>query len=87
MSGGQAIVGCDCVMRAARLSKPVAMSTCLDESRSCSGLGPSGRSMSDVANIDCHLVAIGVACGLWVEELCVKIFRCSGVSACRSLRK
>ena len=87
MGGGLAIVGCDCVMMAARLSKLVAMSSCLDESMSSSGVGSVNRSMSIVASIVCHLMAIGVACGSWVEELCVRIFRCSGDSACRSLRK
>jgi hypothetical protein len=63
MGVGIAIVGCDCVMRVARLSMMVAMSSYLDESSSCSGVGLVGRSMSDVANINCHLLAIGVACG------------------------
>ena len=75
MGGGLAIVACGCVMRAARLSKLVAMSSCLDDSRSCSGVGPSDMSMSDAVSIVCHLMAIGVACGLWVEKLRVRIFR------------
>ena len=81
------VVGCVCVMRAARLSRLVVMSSCLEESRSCSGVSPGGRLMSDVANIVCHLMAIGVVRGSWVEEFCVRIFRCSGDSAYRSLRK
>jgi hypothetical protein len=87
MGVGLAIVGCDCVMRAARLSKLVAMSSCLAESSSCNGVGQVDKSMSNVDSIDCHLLGIGVACGSWVEELYVRIFRCSGDSACRSLRK
>jgi len=81
------IMRCVCVMRATRLSRLVVMSSCLDESRSCSGVGPVGRFMRDVASIVCHLLAIGVVRGSWVEELCVSICRCSGDSACRSLRK
>jgi hypothetical protein len=87
MGGGLEVVGCVCVMRADRLSILVAMSSCLDESRSCSVVDPGGRFLSDVASIICHLVAIAVARGSWMEELCVRLFRCSGDSACRSLRK
>ncbi len=87
MGGGLAIVGCECVIRVARISKQVAMSSCLDDDRSCSRVGPDGMSMSDAASIVCHLVALGVTCGLWVEELCVRTFRCSGDSACRNSRK
>ena len=87
MGGGLEVVGCVCVMRASRLSMLVVMSSCLDESRSCSGVGPGGRFMSDVTSIVHHLLAIGVHRGSWVEEVCVRIFRRSGDSACRSLRK
>ena len=75
------------VRRAARLSKLVVMSSCLDESTSYIEVGPGGRLMSDVASIARHLLPIGVARGSWVEEVCVIIFRCSGDSACRSLQK
>ena len=51
MGGGLGIVGCFCVIRAARLSRIVVMPSCLDESRSCSGVVPNGRFMSDVASI------------------------------------
>ncbi len=50
-------------------------------------MGLGGRFMSDVASIVCHLVAIGVVRKSWVDEFCVRIFRCSGDSVCRSLRK
>ena len=50
-------------------------------------MGTCRRCMSDVASIVYHLVAIGVVRGSWVKELCERIFRCSGDSACRSLRK
>ena len=63
------IVRSVCVMRATRLSMLVAMSSCLDESRNCSGVGLSSRCMSDVASIDCHLLAIGVVRGSRVEEI------------------
>ena len=66
MGGGLGIVGFVCVMRVARLSRLVALPSCLDESRSHSGVGPSGRLMCDVANIVCHLVAIGVVRGSWM---------------------
>ena len=56
--GGLGIVGYVCVMRAARLPRLVVMSSCLAESRSCSGVGTCGRFMSDVASIVCHLLAI-----------------------------
>ncbi len=81
------IVGWVCVMRAARLSRLVVMSSCLEESKSCSGVGPGGRFVSDDASMVCHLLAMGVVRGSWVEEVCGRIFRCSGDSACRSLRK
>ena len=87
MGGGLGVVGLVCVMRAARLSRLVVMSSCLDESKSCSGVGPGGRFVSDDASMVCHLLAMGVVRGSWVEEVCVRIFRCSGDSACRSLRK
>ena len=58
MCGGLGIVGCVCVMRATRISRLVAMSSCLDESRSCSGVSPRGKFMSHVASIVCHLMAI-----------------------------
>jgi len=58
MGGSLAVMRCYCVMRAARLSELVAMSSCLYESKSCNGLGPVGRSMSDVVSIVCHLLAI-----------------------------
>ena len=85
MGGGLEIVGCVCVMRAARLSRLVVMYSFLDESRSYSGVGPSGKFMSDVANIVYHVVASGVVRGS--EELCMRICRCSSDSACRGLRK
>ena len=75
------------VRRAARLSKMVVMSSCLDESKSCSGVGPGGRFVSVDFSMVCHLWAMGVDRGSWVEEVCVRMFRCSGDSACRSLRK
>jgi hypothetical protein len=72
MGGCLEIAGCVCLMKAARLSMLVLMSSCLDESRSCSGVGPCGRLKSDVASIVCHLVAIGDVCGSWVEDICVE---------------
>ena len=87
MGGGLWIVRCVCAVRAARLSMLVVMYSCLDDRRICSGVGPGDRFMSDVANIVCHLLAIGVVRGSWVEEFCVRICRCSGDSSCRSLRK
>ena len=87
MGGGLGVVGLDCVIRVARLSRLVAMSSCLDESKSCSGVGPGGRFVSVDSSMVCHLWAMGVDRGSWVEEVCVSIFRCSGDSACRSLRK
>ena len=87
MGGGLGIMGCVCVMRATRLSRLVVISSCLDESRNCIGVGLDGRFMSDVASIVCHMLAIGVVRVSWEEEVCVRIFRCSGDSACRSLRK
>ncbi len=87
MGGGLKIVGCICVVRAARLSRLVVMSSYLDESKRCSGVGPSGRFMNNVANIGCHLMAIGVVRGSRVDEFCVIFFMYSDDSACRSLRK
>ncbi len=87
MGGGLGVVELVCVMRAARLSRLVVMFTLLDDSKSCSGVGPGSRFVSDDASMACHQLAIGVVRGSWVEEVCVIIFRCSGDSACRSLRK
>jgi len=87
MGGGLGIVRWVCVMRAARLSRMVVMSSCLEESKSCSGVGPGGRFESDAASMICHLLVMGVVRGSWVVEVCVIILRCSGDSACRSLRK
>ena len=81
------IVGFVCVVRAARLSRLVMMTSCLDASRSCSGIGHGGRLMREINSIACHVMAMGAARGSGVEELCVIFFGCSGNSACRSLRK
>ena len=87
MGGGLGIVGWVCVMRASRLSRLVVMSSCLEESKSCSGVGPGGRFGSDDASMVCHLLAMEVYRRSWVVEIYVRNFRCSGDSACRSLRK
>ena len=53
-------MGLFAVRRAALLSKLVVMSSCLDESKSCSGVGPGGRFVSVDSSMVCHLWAIGV---------------------------
>ena len=63
------------------------MSSCLDKSMSCSGVALDGKFVTEFASISCHLVAMGVARGSGEEELCVRLFRCLGDSACRSLLK
>ena len=63
------------------------MSNCLDESRSCSEVGPCGRLVSEVKIIACHSVAMGDARGSGMEDLCVSLFTCSTDSACMRLRK
>ena len=80
------IVGFIYLMSTARFSRLVGMSIYFDE-RSCSGVGPGGRLVSKIYSIACHLVAMGVSRGSWVEELCVRLFKLSGDSACRSLQK
>ena len=75
------------VRRASRLSKLVVMYSCLDESKSCSGVGPGGRFVIVDSSMVCYLWAMGVYRGSCVEEVCMRCFRCSGDSACRSLRK
>jgi len=75
MGGGLEIVGLVCVMKAARLSRLVTTSSCLDESMSCNGMGLGGGFMSDVTSIVCHRVAMGVVRGSRVEELCVRLLR------------
>ena len=75
------VLGLFVVRRAARLFKLVVMSSCLDESKSCSGVGPGGRFVSVDFSMVCHLWAMGVDLGSWVAEVCVRIFRCSGDSA------
>jgi len=79
------VVGCVCVMRVALFSMLVVMSSCLDESRSCSGVGLGGRFVSEVEIVACHLVAMGAARGSEGEELCVRFLRRSGDFACKSL--
>ncbi len=74
-------MGLFAVRRAARLSKLVVMSSCLDKSKRCSGVGPGGRFISVYSSMVCHLWAMGVDRGSWVAEVCVKIIRCSGDSA------
>ena len=69
------------VRRAARLPRLVVMSSCLDKSKSCSGVGPGGRFVCVDSSMVCHLWAMGVDRGSWVAEVCVRIFRCSGGSA------
>ena len=66
MGDGMGVVGLVCVMRATRLSRLVVMSSCLDESNSCSGLSPGGKFVSYDASMVCHLLAVGVARGSWV---------------------
>ena len=83
-SGSRGVGLCN---EAARLSRLLVMSSCLNEGKRCSGVGPGGRFMSDDASIVCHLMAMGVVRGSWVEEVCVRIFRYSGDSVCRSLRQ
>ena len=68
------------VRRAARLSKLVVMSSCLDESKSCRGVGPGGRFVSVDSSMVGHLWAMGVDRGSWVAEVCVRNFSCSGDS-------
>jgi hypothetical protein len=76
-----------CLMCFARQFRLVGMSSCLDESRSCSGVDPGGRLVNGFDNRFCHLVAIDVAQGPGVEEFCVRLSRCSGDSACGCFRK
>ena len=81
MGGVLLIVGLFAVRRVALLSRLVVMSSCLDESKSCSGVGPGGRFVSVDSSMVCHLWAMGFDRGSWVAEVCVIIFRCSGDSA------
>jgi len=75
------------LMSTVRLSTMVVMSSCLDESRSCSGVGPGGRLVSGVDSIACYLVAMSFVRDSGMSEFRVRFFRWSGDSACRSLRK
>ncbi len=81
MGGGLLIVRLFAMRKAALLSKLVVMSSCLDESKSCSGVGPGGRFVSVDSSMSCHLWAMGVDRGSWVAEVCVRFFLCSGDSA------
>ena len=81
MGGGLLIVVLFVVTRVALLSKLVVMCSCLDESKSCSGVGPGGRFVRVDSSMVCHLWAMGVDRGSRVAEVCVRIFRCSGDSA------
>ena len=87
MGGGLLNGGLFDVRRAALFSKLVVMSSCLDEGKSCSGVGPGGRLVSVDSIMVCYLWAMGVDRESWVAEVCVIICWCSGDSARRSFRK
>ena len=63
MVGGLGDVGLVCVMRAARLSRLMVMFSCLDESKSCRGVGPCSRFVMDDTRIVRHLLATVVVRG------------------------
>jgi len=63
MGGGLGVVGLVWVMRSARRSRLMVMFNCLDESKSCSGVGPGSRFLRDDASIVYHLLAMGVVRG------------------------
>ena len=58
----------------------------VDES-SCSGMGPSGSISRVLANSPSHRLAKNMDRGFSLESVSVREWRCSGESACKSLRR
>lgn len=73
--------------RLATLAKLVVISGWLEAMRSCSGVGPLGRLLNESASKTCQRLAIRVDRGSGLESVSVSESRCSGESACRSLRR
>ena len=73
--------------RSAVLSKNVAMSGCFVDERSCSGVGPGGRVSRALAKCPSHRLARNADQGFGLESVSVRERRCSGESACKSLRR
>ena len=63
------------------------MSGCLDEATSCSGVGPCGSRGNVLARTAYHLLAMEVELGSGLDREFRECVRCSGDSACKSLRK
>jgi hypothetical protein len=57
------------------------------DERSYSGVGPGGRVARVLAKISTHRAAKNVDWGFGLESVSVRERRCSGESACRSLRR
>ena len=80
-------VGFSDLAHLAILAKLVVMSGCLEALRSCSGMSPLGRLVIEFASNACQWLAIRVDRGSNLESISVSETRCSGESACNSLRK
>ena len=69
------------------LLKHVVMSSCFEVERSRSGVGPGGRISRVLANSPNQRLGRNVARRLNLNSVSVKEWKCSGDSACRSLRR
>ena len=73
--------------RSVIFSKQVVMSCCFVDERSCSGVGPGGRVSRALAKCPSHRLARNADQGFGLESVSVRERRCSGESACKSLRR
>ena len=80
-------VGFSDLARLSILAKLVVMFGCLEVVRSCSGVGPLGRLVKDFPSKACQRFAMRVDRGSGLESVSVSESRCSGESACKSLRR
>jgi hypothetical protein len=63
------------------------MSSCLEAERSCSSVGPGDKISILLANSSSQRLARNVARGSGLDSVSVRKKKCTGESACRSLRR
>ena len=73
--------------RSAFFSKQMVISSCFVAERSCSGVGLGCRVASVLAKSPSHRAATNVGRRFGLESVSVRERKCSGESACRSLRR
>ena len=75
------------LISSADFSNQVVISGCFVNERSCSGVGPSGRVSRVLSMSPNHSAAKNVDWGFGLESVSVRERKCSGESACRSMRR